>query len=80
MLQRMGFQDKWIKGFLASSKVSILVNGSPTNEFVVSKGLRQGGPLAPFFFTIVAKGLCGMMREAFWKNIFSCFKVEDGEV
>jgi len=33
------------------------VNGSPTTEFIPEKGLRQGGPLAPFIFLIVAEGL-----------------------
>lgn len=42
MLKRLGFNDKWIwliKGCLISSRVSILVNGSPTKEFSISKGL-----------------------------------------
>jgi len=50
MLQRMGFQNKWIswiRGCMESSTVSVLVNGSPTEEFKPSRGLRQGDPLAP---------------------------------
>jgi len=53
MLQRLGFCQKWIKwirGCLESSTISILVNGSPTEQFVPTKGLRQGDPLAPFLF------------------------------
>ena len=42
----------------------MLVNGSPTKEFVPSKGLRQGDPLAPFLFLIVAEGLAGVVRNA----------------
>nr|KYP33990.1 hypothetical protein KK1_045098 [Cajanus cajan] len=43
MLHRLSFCDKWrlwIKECLKSSKVSVLVNGSPTNEFYTQKGLR----------------------------------------
>ena len=43
MLKRLGFNGrriKWIKRCLESCRVSILVNGSPSKEFPVSKGLR----------------------------------------
>jgi len=67
MLWRMGFCDlwiRWIKGCLESASVSVLVNGSPTKEFFPMKGLRQGDPLAPFLFLIVAEGLAGVSRMA----------------
>jgi len=67
MLERLGFNAKWIKwikGCLASSSVSMLVNGSPTSEFKPEKGLRQGDPLAPFLFLVVVEGLSGDVREA----------------
>ena len=49
----------WIKGCLASATVFVLVNGSPTEEFYPSRGLRQGDPLAHFLFIVVVEGLQG---------------------
>ena len=66
MLRRLGFHEKWImwvKGCLVSSSVSVLVNESPTEEFKPSRGLRQGDPLAPFLFPVVAEGLAGIVRK-----------------
>lgn len=43
MLYNFGFDEKWIcwiKGCLTSSRISVLVNGSPTDEFVPQSGLR----------------------------------------
>ena len=78
MMRRMGFQEKWIgwiKECLSSASISILVNGSPTDEFKPQRGLRQGDPLAPFLFNLVAEGLTGMMREAVSKNLYHSFLV-----
>nr|KYP44565.1 hypothetical protein KK1_033912 [Cajanus cajan] len=74
MLQRFGFDDRWIswiKECLSSSSMSVLVNGSPTKEFQMQKGIRQGDPLAPLLFVLVAEGLTGLVREATKKNLFS---------
>jgi len=78
MLHRMGFHCRWIKwvrGCLESATVSMLVNGSPTEEFKPSRGLRQGDPLAPFLFLVVAEGLAGLVREAVKANLLTGLKV-----
>jgi hypothetical protein len=72
MLVKMGFAERWLKWMRAcmfESSMSILVNGSPTNDFKVGKGLRQGDPLSPFLFLIVAEGLAGMMKLAVCRKI-----------
>jgi len=60
MLSRMGFHNlwiAWIKGCLESATLSLLVNGSPTEEFKPTRGLRQGDPLAPASKTNLLTGL-----------------------
>nr|KYP51174.1 LINE-1 reverse transcriptase isogeny [Cajanus cajan] len=83
MLRRLGFCDtwvKWIKGCMTSASVSVLVNGSPTSEFGMERGLGQGDPLAPFLFTVVAEGLSGLMRQATQNNMFASFKLGKNNV
>ena len=62
-------------GCLHSATISILVNGSPTNEFAPQRGLSQGDPVAPLLFNIAAEGLTGLMREAVDKKCFNSFLV-----
>jgi hypothetical protein len=58
--------------------MSILVNGSPTEEICIKRGLKQGDPLAPLLFLLVAEGLGGLMRKALERGRFQPFKVGRG--
>jgi len=83
MMRKMGFHRKWIswiQGCLESTSISVLVNGSPTNEFKPERGLRQGDPLAPFLFLIVAEGLTGLVRQAVKANLLSGLRIGRKEV
>ncbi|KAJ9557691.1 hypothetical protein OSB04_012305 [Centaurea solstitialis] len=83
VLEFMGFGLKWrnwIRSCLKTSKISILVNGSPTDEFRMEKGLRQGDPLAPFLFLVVAEGLHVLVEEAKEKGLLKGLKVGEKEV
>ncbi|GLU18032.1 hypothetical protein SLE2022_343540 [Rubroshorea leprosula] len=78
MMMRLGFNEtwrKWIMECLRSSSVSVLINGSPTRQFSVSKGIRQGDPLSPFLFLIVAEGLNGLMASAVDKGTYKGVRV-----
>ncbi|PNX79709.1 ribonuclease H [Trifolium pratense] len=76
----MGFAEgwmKWIRACIFNSSMSVLVNGSPTEDFKVCKGLRQGDPLSPFLFLIAAEGLIGMINRAVEIGKFQGYKVND---
>jgi hypothetical protein len=73
--------DKWViwmKACVFGGSMSILVNGSPTEEICIQRGLKQGDPLAPFLFLLVAEGFSGLMRNAVDRNLFEGFPLGDG--
>lgn len=80
MLSRLGFNldwRRWMKVCVALGSISVLVNGSPTADFSVKKGLRQGDPLAPFLFLVIVEGLAGLVRSAVDKGVLVGYKVND---
>jgi hypothetical protein len=71
---------KWIKECVSTATVSILVNGSPTDEFTMQRGLRQGDPLSPFLFLLAAEGLNVMMTSVVQNNLFSGYTVGTNKI
>ncbi|GJV65517.1 RNA-directed DNA polymerase, eukaryota, reverse transcriptase zinc-binding domain protein [Tanacetum coccineum] len=73
VMTQMNFGSKWcqwIRSCLSSASVSVLINGSPSKEFKMERGLRQGDPLSPFLFLIIAEALQVMCIEDCNKGIF----------
>ncbi|PNX78122.1 ribonuclease H [Trifolium pratense] len=80
MMRKMDFSEgwlKWMRACICESSMSVLVNGSPTEDFAVHRGLRQGDHLSPFLFLIVAEGVSGMMRKVVEIGRFKGFQVND---
>ncbi|GKE69882.1 reverse transcriptase domain, reverse transcriptase zinc-binding domain protein, partial [Tanacetum coccineum] len=79
----MGFGEKWCKWVdicLRSASMSILVNGSPSEEFGLERGVRQGNPLSSFLFILAAEGLNAIVSEAVEKGIFRGVVVGENKV
>jgi len=66
---------KWIKECVGTATASVLVNGSPTDEFHLERGLRQGDPLSPFLFLLAAEGLNVMMKALVETQTFTGYRV-----
>jgi len=49
-------------------------------EINIQRGLKQGDPLAPFLFLVVAEGFSGLMRNAVNVNLYEGFHFAGSEV
>ncbi|GJT98496.1 putative RNA-directed DNA polymerase, eukaryota, reverse transcriptase zinc-binding domain protein [Tanacetum coccineum] len=65
----------WIHSCLDSAYTPVLVNGSPTKEFKIQRGLGQGDLLSPFLFILAVEALNIAFLEATNNNIFHGIKV-----
>jgi hypothetical protein len=67
VLESFGFSSLWVDWILkltSSPFFSILVNGTPSRPFCSTRGIRQGDPLSPFLFVIMAEGLGRYLKAA----------------
>lgn len=69
-----------MQAILSSARMSVLVNGSPTNEFSPSRGLRQGDPIAPYFFLLIGEVLSKFIKVAVRKNLFTGIQLPFSEL
>nr|GFC81710.1 RNA-directed DNA polymerase, eukaryota, reverse transcriptase zinc-binding domain protein [Tanacetum cinerariifolium] len=79
IFRRFGFGEKWckwIQSCLYSSRGSVLVNGSPTKEFLFYKGLKQDDPLYPFLFILVMKSLHVSFQRVVDAGLFNGIKLD----
>ncbi|GJX20047.1 RNA-directed DNA polymerase, eukaryota, reverse transcriptase zinc-binding domain protein [Tanacetum coccineum] len=78
VLNKFGFGKRWrtwIQSCLRSSRGSILVNGSPTEEFQFFRGLKQGDPLSPFLFILIMKSLHISFQRVVDAGMFTRIKI-----
>eukprot|EP00253_Pinus_taeda_P008165 PITA_08165 len=67
LLTHLGFKldfINWIMGCVTSVSFAVLINGAASPFFKGQRGLRQGCPLSPLLFLLVAEGLSRLLMEA----------------
>lgn len=67
MMEKMGFEGEWIDMIMAcvsSVRYNVRFNSMETEVFTPTRGIRQGDPLSPYLFLIVAEGLSSMINGA----------------
>jgi hypothetical protein len=75
ILLAFGFDQLWVTWILnltSSTFFSILINGVPSQPFSPSRGIRQGDPLSPFLFIIMAEGLSRSIHTVVANNLLTC--------
>eukprot|EP00253_Pinus_taeda_P036521 PITA_36521 len=65
----------WIMGCISNVSYAILINGAATPFFKGQRGLRQGCPLSPLLFLLVAEGLSQLIHKATREGKVKCIEV-----
>jgi len=79
IMRMMGFEEKWIRIIMKcvrSVSYSILLNGLPYGDIHPTRGLRQGDPLSPYLFLLVAERLSSFLARAELEGQITGYKSE----
>ncbi|RVW90178.1 putative mitochondrial protein [Vitis vinifera] len=69
-----------MSGCLSTVSYAVLVNGNAKGWVKASRGLRQGDPLSPFLFTLVADVLSRMLLRVEERNSLEGFRVSRNRI
>jgi len=78
VMAKMNFPRIWRKSIfecVGTATTSVLVNGFPTEEFPMERGLRQGDPLSLFLFLLASEGFNVLMNAMVGADLFRGYGV-----
>ena len=70
----------WIMGCIWSASFAVLINGAPSDFFHPTRGLRQGCPLSPFLFLLIAEALSCIINQACCSGAFKGIPIAGNEI
>ncbi|XP_019197208.1 PREDICTED: uncharacterized protein LOC109191092 [Ipomoea nil] len=80
-MSKMGFTDHWVRLMrecISTVRYSVLVEGKEWGPVVPGRGLRQGDPLSPCLFILVAECLSAMLRVREGEGVLHELRVARG--
>ena len=78
VMSKMGLGQRWIdwiRWCISTTNFSILINGTSSDFFHSTRGLRQGDPLSPYLFLLVMEILNQLLFRAKNGGFIEGFKV-----
>ena len=81
VLQKLGFSReivKVIQACISIPRITPLINGRPSDFFQTTRGLRQGCPLSPFLYIIMAETLRRALENQRKERNITRIRIEKG--
>uniref|UniRef100_A0A0A9E3E3 Reverse transcriptase domain-containing protein n=1 Tax=Arundo donax TaxID=35708 RepID=A0A0A9E3E3_ARUDO len=81
MLSRLGFDHTFVQLIMKcvrTVRYRIKVNGELTDEIMPQQSLRQGDPLSPYLFLMVAEGFSSLLHHAEASNMIQGIQICQG--